>query len=163
MLSVLREIRDSRLVVVPMAVSDFDGTATFYVDELGDQGCSSLLEFMPEHPRWPGRQDLRSTGALNVPVTRLDTYLKAHDIRDVRFLHIDAQGADLAVLRGLGRLAHRVRAGQVEAATSRERALYRGQPLMPQIERWLTTHGFRITHRTKNDEWGNEMNLEFSR
>lgn len=162
MLKKLQEIDDPRLTVIPKAVANFDGSAIFYLDELGDQGCGSLYPFVPGiEKRWPDRKDLRSTGQTTVEVTRLDTFLRAEDIQQVDFLHVDAQGADLAVLRGLGRLARRVRAGVVETAAARDRALYQGQHTIPDIYRWLYTHGFRVTHEERNDQWGNELNVSF--
>ena len=160
----LRDIGDERIIVNEMAVSDYDGRATFYLNDGGDFGCGSLFQFAEGLDRtWPGRSDLKSSSKVRVKVTRLDTYMLKHHIEDVDYLHIDAQGADLAVLRGLGELFTRVRAGKVEAATSRERALYKGQPLADDIERWFDAYDFRITERENNDQWGNEVNLSFAR
>lgn len=164
MLSRLRAIDDPRIHVIPSAVADFDGTATFYIDENGDHGCSSLYPFVKGiEGRWPGRSDLKATGRVQVPVLRLDTFIREQGIERIDYLHIDAQGADLQVLRGLGAEAERVKAGRVEAATRRATALYRGQPLLPQIEAWLIEHGFVITGKTDNDPWGHEVNVEFRR
>lgn len=162
MLEILRDM-DPRVTVVPAAVADFDGTATFHIDRHGDQGCSSLLEYAPETgPYWQGRE-FGVSECLEVPVVRLDTYLRANDIDEVEYLHVDAQGADLAVLEGLGDCAAMVKAGRVEAATIREVALYRDQPLVDDIEAWLAAHGFVVVAREANDPSGNEVNVEFAR
>lgn len=163
-LKLLERLNDPRIHIVPMAVGHYNGRATFHLDELGDGGCGSLMKFAPNREElWPGREDLVSTGSIRVRVTRLDTYMKANAIDEVDFLHVDAQGADLDVLRGLGELHTHVKAGRVEAATKRETALYRGQPLLKDICDWLDQHGFGVIATERNDQWEHEVNVDFRR
>lgn len=150
--------------LVQCAVSDYDGSAVFNVDELGDHGCSSLLEFSDnlEHT-WPSRDDFAVTSRVEVEVVRLDTYIERAGITDILYLHCDAQGADLQVLMGLGKFAAIVRAGVVEASTERSGALYKGQPLLADVESWLDQNGFKVVGISSNDPWRHEVNVSFER
>lgn len=162
MIDKLRTIHD--LIIVEAAVSDYNGTAQFNLAERWDHGCSSLLEFDFAREHWPGRTDLRVTRTIEVPVIRLDTYMREQGIAEVEFLHCDAQGTDLFVLMGLGERYVDVKAGVVEAARNREVALYRDQPLVSDITAWLERHGFTIESITPNDiPKGNEVNVRFRR
>jgi FkbM family methyltransferase len=81
-----RFTNEARVVARALALSDRSGTATFYVvdpfagtNSLEDQGIGTPLE---------------------VAVTTLDAYLEQHQIERVTFLKSDAEGHDLAILRG---------------------------------------------------------------
>jgi FkbM family methyltransferase len=104
-------------IVVPVAVAEQDGSAAFYLNRYG--GASSLLPFVPEGlARWIRGGELAVTKTLTVPAMRLDTFLDGVGISRVHYLKIDAQGADLAVIRSAGgRLKDRLKrpAGPVVA------------------------------------------------
>lgn len=98
---------EPRVMARAAALSDRSGTAPLYLvgelagtNSLVDQGFGSALVGSP----------------VPVAVTRLDDYLSEHAIERVTFLKSDAEGLDLAVLRGgLGALdAGRIDAWQFE-------------------------------------------------
>jgi hypothetical protein len=144
-------------------VSDYDGQATFYLSELSDHGCSSLYRFS-DHigETWRGRDDLRVTRTIRVDVTRLDTFMEREGIEHVHHLHIDAQGADLAVLRGLGSRYTDVDGGVLEVAARPEVTLYDGAPALHEVLDWLARHDFEVV-RTDDQSGGNEVNVTFRR
>lgn len=150
-------------IVYPFAVSDFEGEADFHVAGHADWGCSSLLEFSEQsQTHWPGRDDLRVTETIKVPVVRLDRMLERMGLAHIDFLHVDAQGSDLKVLMGLGERIGDVEAGVVEAAAKRD-ILYKGQNTVEDTVGFLKAHGFDVPNINANDPAGNEVNIVFKR
>jgi FkbM family methyltransferase len=149
--------------IIEKAVSDFDGVARVNVAGRGDWGCSSLLDFSDgAKTKWTGRDDFVVTQTIAANVTRLDTFIFNEKIEEITFLHIDAQGSDLKILRGLGNYTHIVKAGCVEAAT-KANILYSGQNTEDETIDFLKAAGFRISHVSPNDPQRNEVNIHFMR
>lgn len=145
------------------AVSDFNGKAKFHVCDTHDRGCSSLLEVSEAgKTEWGGRTDMLPVTEIEVDVIRLDTFMQQNSIEWIDYLHCDAQGSDLAVLKGLGSMIDKVRAGVVEAAQKYD-ILYVGQNTAEETMTFLTENGFRIERVLGNDVQGNEINISFIR
>ena len=112
--------------VIEKAVSNFNGKAKFYVAGQSDWGCSSLYQFSDGLDKtWPGREDFKVTEEIEVDVIRLDTFIKENDIKQIDYLHCDAQGSDIKVLEGLGKYISIVKEGRIEVAKDKETSLYR--------------------------------------
>lgn len=151
-----------RYHVFEHAISDFDGEADFHMVE-GDTGSASLNEFSDNlSETWPGRTDFVVRGSKKVNVYRLDTWLSifASDVTQIDHLHIDAQGCDLAVLKGLGEKLSMVQSGVVEVPQSEEVSLYKGQHTKQEAIDFLEQNGFVIDKVTSQV---NEDNLYFVR
>jgi FkbM family methyltransferase len=150
--------------ILQKAVSDFSGTAKFNVAGQFDWGCSSLLQFSENsQTKWGRRrQEFRFTHEIEVEVIRLEDFIKEKRIEKVNYLHVDTQGSDLNVLRGLGEKIEIVVAGRIEAATKQD-ILYRGQNTKEECMEFLVSKGFSITKVKKNDRFNNEINIYFSR
>ena len=151
-----------RYHVFEHAISDFDGEADFHMVE-GDTGSASLNEFSDNlSETWPGRTDFKVRGSKKVNVYRLDTWLSifASDVTQIDHLHIDAQGCDLAVLKGLGEKLSMVQSGVVEVPQSEEVSLYKGQHTKQEAIDFLEQNGFVIDKVTSQV---NEDNLYFVR
>jgi FkbM family methyltransferase len=154
--------------LVPKAVSDFDGQADFHVYRSED--CSSLAPTVPGHEaRWPHmrRGSMDTLGTIRVEVIRLSTFMRDNRIRRVDWLHCDAQGHDLRVLRGLGDCLCMVAAGVVECVSSPEVALYEGHCHRDEVVGWLESVGLRVDSVANNDPRGHcgpehEVNVFFS-
>ena len=93
--------------VIPKAVSLKNGTTQFNICKLG--GASSILPFRPDHEliqTWTeARTDVQFSGeSYDVETTRLDTFIEENRLEDqiIDFIHVDAQGVDLDVLKSLG-------------------------------------------------------------
>ncbi len=137
-----------RYRVVECAVADFDGTADFHLVH-NDTGSSSLNEFQDADTlsqTWRGRTDFTVRGTITVPVVRLDTWLKANapDVQEIEHLHIDAQGSDLAVLKGLGDMITIVKSGVVEVPQSQEVKLYKTQHSKEETLDFLASKGLIV-------------------
>jgi len=74
-------------------------------------------------------------------VVRYEEYLR----EDPDYVHIDVQGAELAVLRGFGARLDAVRAIWMEVSTV---PLYAGQPLYAEVDDFMSKAGFTKTHDT---------------
>lgn len=148
--------------LIPSAVSNYNGRAKFNVAGQADWGCSSLNEFSDElNKTWPGRKDFKVTHQIEVEVLRLDAFIRKNEIKEIDYLHCDAQGSDLLVLEGLGKYISIVKEGVIEVAANNELALYKGadNTLLTAVD-FLTKNGFRDIHITP---WSNEYNIHFKR
>lgn len=159
-----RESKDfpDRYRVFPIAISDYDGESDFHL-VVGDTGSASLNEFADNiSETWAGRKDFVVRDSIKVNVYRLDTWLKTYapEITEIEHLHIDAQGSDLAVLKGLGEMIRIVKSGVVEVPQSTDVKLYKTQHSKEETIHFLTHNGFKITKITHQQ---NEDNLFFER
>ena len=155
--------------VVNKAVALTNGTTHFYVCRAG--GASSILPFksntdLEEH--WSkNRKDIQYSGlSYEVNTIRLDTFLEENSLTDVPidYLHIDAQGADLDVLKSLGIYAKNVCKGVVETCYSLEKAIYSTQrDDLLAVNHWLNSNGFTVESVVANDPTGCECNVYFRR
>jgi FkbM family methyltransferase len=150
-------------VIVPKAVSDYNGTAEFNVAGNWDWGCSSLLKFSRKSQTdWPGRTDFHVTYKLNVDVIRLDTFIEENGITKIDHLHIDTQGSDLNVMKGLGQYLNIVSEGKMEAGTSDD-VLYEGQNKLNDCIKFLLLNGFKVVDVNSNDVFCHEVNIVFKK
>lgn len=90
--------RCSNVRVEPMAVSSGNGTADFFVVLGGLTVCNSLREPQVGEP----------IATIQVPVITLDRYIENNGIREVDFIKIDTEGADLEVLKGASSLLQKL-------------------------------------------------------
>jgi FkbM family methyltransferase len=152
--------RLANYVVLPFAVAETDGSATFHVNSFS--ASSSLLKLDPDGvSRWEGGELLREKGAITVPTVRLDTFMEAASIGRVDLLKVDAQGADLQVLRSAGSRIDDVQQIVVEAPTV-DFDLYVGGARKEEIIAYLTDRGFRLVG-VQSQSLGQEENLLFER
>ncbi len=150
--------------LVPVAVSDTAGKVSFNVAGQADWGCSSLLEFNPGLDQtWPGRTDFKVTEVIEVECIRLDKFIEERGISSIEFFHCDTQGADLKVLASMGEHVGKIRMGEIETASSRSVALYKGQHTIEDVVLFFLRHGLEIDRLVANDVHCNELNVVFSR
>lgn len=149
--------------LIKSAVSDFNGSAVFNVAGQADWGCSSLNTFSENlDATWPGRTDFKVTHQIEVPVTRLDTFLASIGVSYITYLHCDTQGSDLSVLRGMGNYRKNLIRGCIECATSRSVALYKEQHVLEDVCFEFARWGYEIERLQSNDVHLNEVNIHFT-
>jgi FkbM family methyltransferase len=150
-------------ILIDKAVSDFTGKAKFNIAGNADWGCSSLLEFSDKsQTEWIGRTDFKVTEEVEVDVITLRDFIIENNIEKIDWMHIDTQGSDLNVLKGLGDKIDIVMGGVMEAA-NKEDILYYGQNTKDECISFLNNNGFVITEISSNDRFDNEINICFAR
>jgi FkbM family methyltransferase len=156
--------------VIPKAVSLNNGTTQFNICKLG--GASSILPFRPDHEliqTWSeARTDVQYSGeSYDVETTRLDTFIEENGLENqiIDFIHIDAQGVDLDVLKSLGKYISNVQEGVVETVIDANKSIYVGQDenTLANVETFLTSNGFKITGVHGNDCTNCEYNVYFKK
>lgn len=156
--------------VIPKAVSSTNGTVQFNICKAG--GASSILPFKSEdelNKTWtPNRWDVHYSGtSYEVETTRLDTFIEENGLENttIDYIHVDAQGVDLDVLKSLGKYIKNVNAGVVETVEYPEKSIYVGQTenTIENVKKFLLENGLRITYIESNDITNCEYNVHFVR
>lgn len=140
-------------VLIDKAVSNYEGKSKFNVAGHYDWGCSSLLTFREDvKETWPkDRSDFNFTETIEVEVTTLNSFVKNNpSITHINYLHIDAQGSDLDVLKGSSDILHMIQMGQIEAAYNAP--LYVGSPTHNECVSWLQENNFEANVVNANHE-----------
>ena len=147
--TVSRHSFQHEIEIIPVALSDKNGVAKFYVssgtppgketNELWDYGnkSSSLLspsEELKKHHPW-----LKFNSQIDVKTQRMDSFCEERKIDSVDFIHMDVQGAELQVLAGAGGLLNEIKAIWLEVENVE---LYQSQPLKKEVEKFMHSHGF---------------------
>jgi FkbM family methyltransferase len=144
--------------VVPMAVAENNGIAEFHINAL--DAASSLLPLNEDVTRtWIGGDGLRIVSVVTVPTVRLDTFMDLVGISTVDFLKVDAQGADLAVLRSASSRLEDICKVTLETDVTQNR-LYEGSAGRDEIIAYLEQHGFNLVD-VETQSCGQEQNLTF--
>lgn len=88
-----------RVTVLPLALSDEDGTAEFQVDDM--QTTSGTLSKVTGGEAAEGRRNLKLAPlTTRVPCSRLDTAVAEHGLPPPDVIKIDVEGAEAFLLRG---------------------------------------------------------------
>jgi FkbM family methyltransferase len=160
----------SDYTVLPKAVCSTNGTTKFYICRSG--GASSILPFRSDEElekTWSAhRTDIQYSGnSYDVETIRLDTFIEEYGLQEspIDFIHIDAQGVDLDVLKSLGKYIQNVQAGVVETVKDEAKSIYVNQAenTLENVETFLKQNGFSITRVESNDNTDCEYNVHFKR
>lgn len=143
--------------VFPLAVSNYDGHATFNVANSDD--CSSLLAFDEKVnetwvTKWMPIDRFEMVEQVEVTVTRLDTFMAAHQIAQVDLIEIDTQGQDLKVVESLGDQLPNVKKIQLEVQVFHA-PLYQQSCGKQEVIDFFRQHGFE-----EHVSWKQSMNRE---
>ena len=156
----------SNFMLVDKCVSDYIGRSYLNISpesQYGDFSCSSLLSFSDKsETEWPGREDFKYIGGVEVEVITLNKWITENEIPYISYLKIDTQGNDLKVLKGLGERLFMLEAGNLEAAAKPD-ILYNGQNTKEESIEFLESNGFKVIDIENNDIHGNEVNIHFVR
>lgn len=138
--------------IKPFHLSNPDG---MFTDGSGRKihayGCSSLYLFADDiHDKWKGRPDFNMIETIDVKTIRLDTFLDQIQFDgEIEYMHCDAQGNDVNVLKSLGKYLPRLKAGVIEVAATVE--LYKNtNNTIKEATKFLTQNGFIFNPPNKN-------------
>ena len=127
---------------IPLALANSVGESTLYVTK--HPMCSSL--YPPNEPyleRFSGLSELVNLDFyLGIETTTLDEFCQSEGIKEIDFLQIDVQGAELQVLQGASKiLGQSILAIQAEVEFSH---LYQNQPLFADVDIYLREQEFTL-------------------
>lgn len=143
--------------VFPLAVSNYNGRATFNVANSDD--CSSLLAFDEKVndtwlTPWLPIDRFEMVETVEVEVTRLDTFMAKQQIEQVDLIEIDTQGQDLKVVESLGDKLQQVKKIQLEVNVFHA-PLYQQSCGKEEVMNFFRERGFE-----KHLSWKQSMNRE---
>jgi len=149
--------------LVPLALSDRSGEATFHVSSGrpprefagGDWNygnkSSSLLAPANSAPMY-GWIEFKET--VTVTTETLDRVCAERGIGRIDFLHMDVQGAEHLVLAGGAKMLPRIASLWLEVS---DRELYRDQKLRREIEEFLRRQGFALGFEVRREIEGDQF------
>ena len=126
---------------------------------------SSLNEFSNNIDiTWPGYREAHCTVVKKIRVKSitLEKYCNDNKINIINYLHVDTQGSDLKVLKGLKKKIEIVQKGVLEAALNTKNSLYKKNHTIKEAKFFLTKNKFKISKIEDIDEnIKNEKNIFF--
>jgi FkbM family methyltransferase len=131
--------------VIERAVSDYDGTTKFSQIISADKdlaGCSSIVRI----------HDVAGKGTsteIEVPVIRMDTFLKSLGITEVDVIKVDTEGFSFEVVNGLGDYIHNVKLFHLETETFKR---HDGHKNNLEVKSFMESKGFDLVDLSY--EWG---------
>lgn len=141
-------------IALMACVSDVDDQdVTFHIANNGGQS-SSFLEFGTHTKAHPS---VTWTSHMRMKTQRVDTLLRRAELSvgPDWFLNIDLQGAELKALKGMGELLRQFKYAYIEV---NEDQLYRGCPLVGEVDNYLARYGFVGKERKMtNWKWGDKF------
>ena len=155
--------------IIRSAVCLTDGVIDFHLCCMG--GASSILKFKEDEElnrAWgEDRFDVHYSGlTYQVPSVRLDTFIESEGLvgKNIDYIHIDAQGADLDVLKSTGQYLRQIERGVIESAFTQEKAIYSEQNnTVDTCGEFMGQNGFHIDMIMSNDPTDCECNIFFHR
>lgn len=147
--ALVEEIRQHRSSpVVNCAVSDREGTASFFVAENLEQ--MSTLDLTSDRLGW-----IEELGGaikeITVRTATLDSLLAEAGFPEIQFITIDVEGHELAVLEGFSLETHRPRIVIIEDNAASDDPRSSGGD--PRVGRHMSQHGYVHFRRTGVNEW----------
>ena len=150
------------------AISNINAIREFNIAK--NHTASSLYEFTENiDTSWPGYKNdhFHTIKKIKVKLITLKKFLEDNNINIINYLHIDTQGNDLNVLKGLGDKKKIVKQGVLEAAISKDKSLYKNIHTLKDIKEFFSISNFNIKkivplkHRSIKGTLNNEVNVYF--
>lgn len=146
MVNTIRRTAPTNYHIYPMVISETNG-----IVEMHQNICPQTNSILPfdngKVKLWAQGSKLKSINTLNVESIRLDTFMEREKINEVDFLKIDAQGADLQVLRSCGDKLFMVKKVQVEICDIQ---IYQGGNMLNETVEYLNNYGFKPIKTVQN-------------
>jgi 2-O-methyltransferase len=150
--------RATNFVVLPIAVSDSDGYADFFLNVR--DGSSSLAKMEESGIAHWKHTKYEVTSTIVVQTMRLDTFMRLADLQSVDYLKVDAEGADLRAVQSAGDRLQDIRRIKLEVDIAPDR-LYRGAPSHDEVVEFMTQNGFALVDSDQQN-FGLQENLTFA-
>lgn len=150
--------------LVPFAVSDEAGISQFYVSsghpenqssdldwDFGNKSSSLLPPDSKNNHDW-----LQFNEKIDVPTITLESFFMENKIKEVDFIHMDVQGAELKVLLGAKESIKNIKAVWLEVS---DLEIYKNQPLRKDVERFMKSNGFYLAKSDMQGNFGDQFYL----
>lgn len=153
-------IKNAKLT--PCALSNKVGKALFHVssgrplntnDKDWDYGNKSSSLLPPEKTK-DVHEWLKFKRKITVKTEKLSTFVKKEGIKEIDFLYMDVQGAEMMVLEGAGKFIRQIKAIWLEVESIE---LYKNQPLKRDIEEYMKKHNFFKVKDTVDEVAGDQL------
>lgn len=158
-----KQVKIRNFKINNFAVSDKNRTLNFNVAK--NPTVSSLNNFSKNLDKtWPGYRDAHCTYIKKIKVKgiTLKKYCNINNIKKINYLHIDTQGSDFNVLKGLKNEISIVDRGVLEAPINRKKSLYQTNYSVSDIKKFLKKKQFKISKIENIDKnIANEKNIFF--
>tara|TARA_B100001027_G_scaffold206443_1_gene170027 strand:+ start:18 stop:806 length:789 start_codon:yes stop_codon:yes gene_type:complete len=143
------------------AISTKDRVLNFNISK--NVGSHSLYEFNRKLYHFRRHvKDYETIRKTKVKVIKLSSFLKNAKFKRIKYLHCDAQGSDINVLKSLGSYIKYLDYGVVEVSATKKKDLYKNsQNNLLNLRNFLKKKNFLITNIMSNDSFGNELNVKF--
>ena len=160
-----KKIKINNYKINNLAVSDKNCSFIFNVAK--NPTVSSLNKFSKNlNKTWPGYKEAHCTVIKKIKVKgiTLEKYCLDNDIKRINYLHIDTQGSDLKVLKGLKKKISIVDEGVMEAALNNKLSLYQKNHTIRDAKNFLHKKNLIISKIDSIDEnIKNEKNIYFNK
>lgn len=143
------------------AISKTNSKINFNISE--NIGAHSLFNFSKNlHKVKRHQEGYKVVKKTKVKVIKLSSFLKNKKFNRIKYLHCDAQGSDLNVLKSLEKNLEYLNFGIVEVSAEKKRNLYvKSQNNLLDLKKFLKKKKFIVTKIDSNDIYGNELNVNF--
>jgi FkbM family methyltransferase len=129
---------DSNVEYIPLSLSNHARGITLTITS--NRGCSSVYPPIKNlYERYPGCAIMRPLRSMVCSSTTLDNFIRARGIDTIDAIKLDTQGSELDILKGAERALQHCKLIVIEVEFN---ALYEGQPLFCDVDRFLRDRGF---------------------
>ncbi len=145
-IELFKKIKIKNYKINNCAVSDKNSFLKFNIAK--NPTVSSLNEFSNNLDKtWPGYREAHCTVVKKIRVKSitLEKYCNDNKINIINYLHIDTQGSDLKVLKGLKKKIKNVQEGVLEAALNSKNSLYKKNHTIKEVKFFLMKNNFKIS------------------
>tara|TARA_B100001996_G_C18646803_1_gene587726 strand:+ start:605 stop:1372 length:768 start_codon:yes stop_codon:yes gene_type:complete len=128
-----------------VAVSNKSNLSYFYIAK--NPTVSSLHKFSKNIDKtWPGyrKTHCHTIKKVKIKTITLKKFCNDNKIEIINYLHVDTQGSDLNVLKGLGNLIGIVKQGVIESSISEKNSLYQNNHTLKQVKKFFKKINFSI-------------------
>ncbi|NNE32932.1 MAG: FkbM family methyltransferase [Winogradskyella sp.] len=160
----IKKYNANNIELISCAVSNLNGFSQFYVSsghpdnesnlldwDFGNKSSSLLLPNSNNNPKW-----LEFKEKISVETITLKKVIEEREISQIDFIHMDVQGAELDVLKGADKYLKQVKAIWLEVSNIE---LYKGQPLILDVENYMTSKGFTLIKTELEGQVGDQFYL----
>ena len=145
------------------AISNKNKYLNFYISKNPKASSLNVLKKNLEK-YWPGWSDIhfKQTKKIKIKSITLAKFLDTKNLDKIEYIHVDAQGSDLDVLKSLKKYIKILNSGVVEVAKNKFTSLYKKNSTLNDIKKFLKKD-FDIYNVQTNTILNNEFNVFFRR